>query len=120
MKSIGINRPHLKVKPMFTEEQIQAALDLKFDEPDEDSGAESLKDYLHTLLWTLWDEGEGFSGKRPFGNSGWEYDIYAQFVKAGLINGEIDEDGFLRDVDSRAGAELVFKVIDRIFGVKYA
>ena len=32
----------------------------------------TVKDYLKTLLHTLWDEEDGFSGKRPFGNSGWQ------------------------------------------------
>jgi len=52
---------------------IQAVLNCPLEEND--SGADTVKGYLKALLFTLWDEDEGFSGKRPFGNSGWEYDL---------------------------------------------
>lgn len=52
----------------------------------------SLREYLHALLDVMWREGERFSGKRPFGNSGWEYDVYAFLVKAGAIEGKMAED----------------------------
>ncbi len=32
-------------------------------------------------------EGEGFSGKRPFGNSCWESDLYWPLAKADVIEG---------------------------------
>lgn len=40
-----------------------------------DSGAITIGGYLQALLARLWTDGEGFSGKRPFGNSGWEDDL---------------------------------------------
>lgn len=52
---------------------IQAVLSCPLEEND--SGAYTVKGYLKALLFTLWDEDEGFSGKRPFGNSGWECDL---------------------------------------------
>lgn len=52
---------------------VQAVLNCPLEEND--SGADTVKGYLKALLFTLWDEGEGFSGKRPFGNSAWEYDL---------------------------------------------
>lgn len=45
--------------------------------PSNDAGADTVKEYLVELLSTLWNEGEGFSGKRPFGTSGWEYELTA-------------------------------------------
>lgn len=39
---------------------------------ENDAGALTVRDYLKALLRRLWLEQEGFSGKRPFGNSGWE------------------------------------------------
>ena len=44
-----------------------------------DIGAKTIGEYFEKLLLTLWDEQEDFSGKRPFGNSGWEYDVYASW-----------------------------------------
>jgi len=36
----------------------------------------SIREYLAKLLTKLITEEEGFSGKRPFGNSGWLSDLY--------------------------------------------
>ena len=40
----------------------------------------SWRDWITEILITLVDEGEGFSGKRPLGNSGWEYDLAADLT----------------------------------------
>jgi hypothetical protein len=65
---------------------------------DNDSGADTIRGYLAALLRELWTDGEGFSGKRPFGNSGWEWDLYAALVRAGFVAGTFDEDGYLEDL----------------------
>lgn len=39
---------------------------------DDDSGASTIGGYLAVLLKTLWEEGETFDSKRPFGNSDWQ------------------------------------------------
>lgn len=58
-----------------------------------DSGAATVGGYLARLVGQLWQLGEGFSGKRPFGNSGWEYDVYTALAKARLIEGlDYDEE----------------------------
>lgn len=64
-------------------------LDVPMDENDAD--AATIRDYLKLLLVTVWQQNEQFSGKRPFGNSGWQWDVYRALVKAKLIAGEIDE-----------------------------
>lgn len=66
--------------------------------PDNDSGADTVRGYLVALLAAVWDEGEGFSGKRPFGNSGWHGDFDQAFIKAGLVPGQLDEDGWVDEV----------------------
>ncbi len=58
-------------------------LDLELGENDAD--AQTVREYLRALLCTVWEEGEGFSGKRPFGNSGWEYDLIGPLVDAGYV-----------------------------------
>ena len=69
-----------------------AALELRFDS---DAGDDlTVRQYLHELMRLLWDEQDGFSGKRPFGNSGWEHDLYTPLAKAGFIDlGPLGEDG---------------------------
>lgn len=35
----------------------------------------SIKQYFQKIIFTLWEDPESFSGKRPFGDSGWAFDI---------------------------------------------
>jgi hypothetical protein len=72
-----------------------------------DSGASTVRGYLAALLAALWRDGEEFSGKRPFGDSGWQYDLALPLVKAGAIHGEISEYGELDDYDKGEYVELV-------------
>lgn len=43
---------------------------------DNDAGAKTPREYFRKLLKALWEEGDSFSGKRPFGNSGWDSDLF--------------------------------------------
>lgn len=70
----------------------QEILDLPMQEND--ASADTIGNYLKELLSSLWEEGEGFSGKRPFGNSNWEVELYHTLVLHGIIKGEII-DGYL-------------------------
>lgn len=54
------------------------------------ANAATIKDYLKKLLLAAWEEGESFSGKRPFGTSGWENELYTTLVVAGKVEGEFD------------------------------
>lgn len=76
-----------------TPEQILGA---RMDEND--SGADTIRGYLVALLAAVWHKGEGFSGKRPFGKSCWESDLYIPLAKAGFITATFDEDGYLKDL----------------------
>jgi len=78
---------------------------------DNDAEATTIKEYLIELLTTLWDKGEGFSGKRPFGNSGWEYDLYGPLVEAGAVPGTLDDEGCISEVDSDKANALIFDAI---------
>lgn len=86
-------------------------LDILMD--DNDADALTVRDYLKALLRQLWIEGEGFSGKRPFGNSAWEYELYYPLVKAGVIQGQI-VDGYLENVDYRAGRQVIMDAIESL------
>jgi len=68
----------------------------------------TIRDYLIRLLSDVWRDGEGFNGKRPFGNSGWESDLITPLVRAGLVKGKIDvEDGYLEECDDEAAQKLI-------------
>ena len=83
---------------------------------ENDAGAKTIRHYLHKLLKTLWQEGEDFSGKRPFGNSGWEYDLYIALCRAKAITGEIDNNGGLLSFDEKAANTAIFNAIDAMSG----
>lgn len=76
-----------------------------------DAGAKTVRGYLITLLSKLWEQEADFNSKRPFGNSGWAYDVYGPLAKAGLIEGTFDEDGYIEDVDPRAADRLIVAAI---------
>lgn len=82
---------------------------------ENDADAATIGHYLYSLLWNLWDEGEGFSGKRPFGNSSWEYDLYKPLVEGGHVEGRLDSEGYLDYVNKDQADKLVFELIDFIF-----
>jgi hypothetical protein len=79
-----------------------------------DSGADTVRGYLVALLRELWQHGEGFSGKRPFGNSGWDWDLMPPLIKAGYITGTLDEDGYIEECDERTGRRLIAVAIGHL------
>jgi hypothetical protein len=76
-----------------------------------DSGARTIRGYLVALLEQVWTHGEGFSGKRPFGNSCWESDLYLPLAKAGLISAAYYDDGDLNTCDEAEGNRLIAAAI---------
>lgn len=50
-----------------------------------DAGAQTVRGYLVELLATVWREEEGFSGKRPFGNSGWQHELCDALAAVGYV-----------------------------------
>lgn len=86
--------------------------------PDEnDADAETVGDYLITLLAAVWREADQFSGKRPFGNSGWKQDIAKALIVAGHVAGRLDEDGCVDDLDDEAADRMVRSAIDALRAV---
>jgi len=93
-------------------------LDVQLDEIDgADSGATTVREYLLALLRMVWTEREMFSGKRPFGNSSWEYDLYRAMGKAGFIEITLDSDGYIDTFpkqEHRKADALVSAAIDEL------
>lgn len=67
----------------------------------------TIRDYLVELLLSLWDKEESFSGKRPFGNSGWQYEVYAALIAAKMIDGTLDEYGHVAEIDRKHADSLI-------------
>lgn len=91
-------------------------LDLPMDEND--AGAETIREYLRNLLTEVIVKGEGFSGKRPFGNSGWEYELFTALAKNNKIDHKKTEydDGYVEyyDYDEHRGYTLLLCAIERM------
>lgn len=83
--------------------------------PDNDAGAATVREYLTELLATLWQEEECFSAKRPFGEGGWQHEIYAPLIKAGLIAGTLTEDGVVKQLNARDADRAIVEAI-RLMG----
>ena len=81
---------------------------------ENDANAKTIREYLKALLEKLWSKGEGFCGKRPFGNSDWEYDLYIALVAAGAVEGTLDEDGCFEDCDTKKADSLIFQAIQEL------
>lgn len=79
-----------------------------------DAGAATIGGYLQALLRELWEKEEGFSGKRPFGNSGWSHDLYIPLIKAGAVEGgSLDSAGY---VNNKGDADqVIYDAIDALF-----
>lgn len=98
--------------PDALRDQSLAVLNCPMDAND--AGAATVRNYLVALVREVWREGEGFSGKRPFGNSSWEYEVYGALVKAGLVAGSFDADGYIEDVESARADSLVMAAIEAL------
>jgi hypothetical protein len=102
------------VNVVFNENQKKIRQALALEIGDNDAGAVTVRDYLVKLLATAWCDEQSFDGKRPFGNSGWQDEVYRPLVAAGLIIGTLDEDGCIEDADYDAGEELILACIDSL------
>jgi hypothetical protein len=79
-----------------------------------DADAKTVRDYFKALLLTLWKEEEGFSGKRPFGNSGWQYDVYRALANAGAISEDKYDDGEVKSYDTKAADKIILSAIEDV------
>jgi hypothetical protein len=91
-------------KPCTDYSLVPAFLRCPMDPEDNDAGASTVREYLTRLLLVLWRERDLFSAKRPFGGSGWYWDIYGALQAAGLME----------DFDDRGGERIERERVDRV------
>lgn len=117
--SVTVNRDHLMklILEYLDYNETEYTLDeiLKLPKINEDAGSTTIGGFLESLLYTLWNEGADFNSKRPWGNSGWEYVLYEALVEHGVVEGKLDEDGFIEKVDYEKANEIVFGLIKHVF-----
>jgi len=76
-----------------------------------DAGASTVGEYLLLLAANVWREAEYFSGKRPFGNSGWQGEVERSLIKAGLVAGTLDNWGAVDEVDTALINDLIVEAL---------
>lgn len=81
---------------------------------DDDAGEATVRDYLVRLLSDLWHHRSSFNAKRPFGGSNWQWIIYEHLVKAGWVEGKLDEDGYIEDADIPAADRMIDAAIQSL------
>lgn len=92
-----------KSKYKLTKEQVSELLDkeVPFRENTvfDDSDTTTFRELFHDLLFSVLAQGEGFDGKRPYGNSSWQCNLDHALVEMGVVKGKItrDEDGYIQD-----------------------
>lgn len=89
-----------RAQPLMTGEEV---LDVAMFERSNDAGAQDIRGYFKALLAKLLQDPESFSGKRPFGNSGWDRDLYCALASIGIFGGE-----WYVDQDNGGYGELVY------------
>lgn len=85
----------------------------------------TIAEFFESCMMALWMEGESFSGKRPFGNSGWEYDIINALAAGDFIKSKkkiFDGGGFadyteytISDQERKKADKIIKGVIKHIF-----
>lgn len=102
-----------KRRRLFPPDVVERALALEMVENDAD--AKTVKDYLKELLKKMLLEQDDFSGKRPWGNSDAYWKFYETFIRGGIIQGSLDEDGYideLKDTERGYADELLLALVD--------
>ena len=101
----GCCRPDLIKAGMNYPEILRLRLD------PNDADAATIREYLIKLVAKVWDEEECFSGKRPFGNSGWNSDLDKTLIKHGVVAGTFDSDGYVEEVNRAEVKDIIARTI---------
>ncbi len=74
------------------------------DPESNDAGASSVREFLAKIIQEVWMWEDSFSGKRPFGNSGWKWDVYTALIDAGIVEYDLNDEDLSperrRDIDA--------------------
>jgi hypothetical protein len=74
----------------LSKEKMEEILNYRFEARDIEVNL-SIKDFLKTILKKVWKEEQCFDGKRPFGNSGWQQEIYDILIENKVVDEKAEE-----------------------------
>ncbi len=81
---------------------------------ENEANAGTVREYFVNILTKMWTDPET-DGKRPFGDSNWQNDIYTALGREGIIECHFDEDGDLDGVDPGAD-RVILEAIQSLRG----
>lgn len=81
-----------------------------------DANTETVGGYLIALASAIWEQEEGFSAKRPFGNSDWKNDIDLALLRDDWVEGELDEEGYIETIDMVAVDAYIKQLLEGLPG----
>ncbi len=97
----------------LTPDQVELAKAVSFYSDDLGKTL-TIGEFWKELMCELNREEEGFSGKRPFGNGHWKGAAQAALIQAGFLEGSLDSDGYVDEIDDE-GSYALFDAIIRSF-----
>jgi hypothetical protein len=74
----------------------------------------TIRHYLVELAKQCWIKEDCFGGKRPFGNSGWKWDIYCALAEGGFVTGTKDEDDCWDRIDEVAADLIIAACFEKL------
>lgn len=88
----------------------EAILEVPMDPEDNDAHATTVREYLKAWLLDAWDS----EPKHMFGTSGWHVDIAKPLIQAGLIQGVIDDEGYVDEFDHHELDQVIFRAVQAL------
>lgn len=73
----------------------------------------TVAEFLRRVLSDFWEDPE-FDANRPYGASGWRYDVRAALIRAGVVEGSFDADGYVEQYDELAVDDVIKDLIDTL------
>lgn len=98
----------------MTDKEINVNDVLSFPMKENSADAKTIGEYLYKLLYNVYNMGESFSGKRPFGDGGWEHELYSALEDGGFILDNYVEGAYVLNNEQVAHA-IIFKCIKHVF-----
>lgn len=110
----------------MTEQQINDFLLFRLDSKEfeehsnyNDHLCQTVGEYFHILNKKLWREEESFSGKSPFGNSGWQHEILHAAAMSGILETVVfDDDGYIEEMEAKEFENMLSEVFAYVFKVR--
>lgn len=75
-------------------------------------GKITLKKYFIAMIEVFWNDPEDFNGKRPFGYSCWQDDLYQALIKNKFVEGKIDEEGCIDELDFKEADKVIAEALE--------